>query len=76
MPAHLPPLPRQAMDREQIKCSRAGCSSPAYFKLEWRNPKIHTDGRTKHWLACPDHQSYLIEYLDSRGFFLGEEKLK
>jgi hypothetical protein len=63
------------MDHEQIKCSRAACQLAACFKLQWRNPKIHTDGRTKTWLACEQHREFLIEYLDTRGFYLGEEKI-
>lgn len=52
------------------KCSRAGCNELAHFKVIWRNPKIHTDGRTKTWLACAEHVEYLKEYLDNRGMFL------
>jgi hypothetical protein len=63
------------MDLEQVKCSRAACLEQAIFKVEWRNPKIHTDGRTKTWLACAEHREFLIEYLDTRGFYLGEEKI-
>jgi len=36
----------------------------------WRNPKIHTDGRTKTWQACAEHLDFLRDYLDARGFFL------
>jgi hypothetical protein len=64
------------MDAAQTKCSRSGCSSAAIFKLNWRNPKIHTDGRTKVWLACEQHHPFLVDYLDSRGFYLGEEKIQ
>ena len=53
-----------------VKCSRAGCGEPAHFELVWRNPKIHTDGRTKTWLACGEHREFLVDYLSSRGFLL------
>jgi len=36
----------------------------------WRNPKIHTDGRTKTWLACAEHVDFLRDYLAARDFFL------
>ena len=52
------------------KCSRAGCAAEATALVVWRNPKIHTDGRTKTWLACPEHVDFLKEYLDARGMFL------
>jgi hypothetical protein len=63
------------MDQTQTKCSRAACPALAAVKLEWRNPKIHTDDRTKVWLSCEEHLSFLVEYLDSRGFYLGQEKI-
>lgn len=40
----------------------------------WRNPKVHSQNRTKIWLACGDHLEFLIDYLDTRGFYLGTEK--
>jgi len=52
------------------KCSRAGCAAEAKNWITWRNPKIHTDGRTKLWSACDEHTKFLIDYLDARGFFL------
>jgi hypothetical protein len=52
------------------KCSRAGCVAAAAHQLIWRNPTIHVDGRTKTWLACPEHLEFLVDYLSSRGFFL------
>ena len=57
------------------KCSRAGCSAAATHQVIWRNPKIHTDDRTKVWLACPDHLEFLTEYLSARGFFLSSKPL-
>lgn len=59
----------------QIKCSRAGCALPASTKIHWRNPKIHTGERFKTWLACEEHLSYLIEYLQDRSFYIGSEKI-
>jgi hypothetical protein len=50
------------------ECSRAGCRAPAAWRLDWRNPKIHTDGRTKTWLACDEHREFLYGFLSSRGF--------
>jgi hypothetical protein len=58
-----------------IKCSRAGCEAQANSVIVWRNPKIHTDGRTKSWSACPDHLQFLTEYLDARGFFVEAKAL-
>ena len=50
------------------QCSRAGCDAPAAFALEWRNPRIHTAGRTKTWLACAEHREYLEQFLGARDF--------
>ena len=49
-------------------CSRAGCSASAAYRVVWSNPKIHTDGRTKTWLACAEHVEYLSEFLRARNF--------
>ncbi len=49
-------------------CSRAGCRQQATVRLEWSNPRIHRDGRTKTWLACPEHADYLEEFLRARNF--------
>ena len=51
-------------------CSRAGCTALATHKLNWRNPKIHTEDRVKTWLACDEHLSFLVDYLETRGFFI------
>nr|WP_264890577.1 acetone carboxylase [Rhodoluna sp. KAS3] len=59
-----------------LKCSRAGCSATAEFCLTWRNPKIHTDGRTKVWSACDEHRQFLVDYLETRGFLLTTEKIQ
>ncbi|MGW9112372.1 hypothetical protein [Microbacterium sp. NPDC055683] len=49
-------------------CSRAGCSEPAEWSIVWRNPRIHTGGRTKTWLACTEHVGYLRDFLATRDF--------
>jgi hypothetical protein len=58
-----------------IKCSRAGCSQAATFKLNWRNLKVHAADRVKVWASCDEHIEYLRSYLDSRGFLLGVEPI-
>jgi hypothetical protein len=49
-------------------CSRAGCTAPAVWNVNWRNPRIHTIDRVKIWLACDEHRQYLFDYLDTRSF--------
>ncbi len=49
-------------------CSRAGCSLPAAWNVNWRNPRIHGPERVKIWLACEDHREYLHDYLEARDF--------
>jgi hypothetical protein len=53
---------------ESLVCSRAGCSSPATARVEWRNPRIHDPSRRKVWLACDEHRDYLRDYLAARDF--------
>lgn len=50
------------------RCSRAGCTSPADWNVNWRNPRIHGEDRVKIWLACAEHVDYLRDYLATRGF--------
>lgn len=50
------------------RCSRAGCDSVAVAKVNWRNPRIHSEDRVKVWLACAEHSDYLRDYLASRSF--------
>ncbi|GAA4193852.1 hypothetical protein GCM10022288_28300 [Gryllotalpicola kribbensis] len=50
------------------ECSRAGCREAASWRLDWRNPKIHAEGRLKTWLACDEHREFLNGFLSSRGF--------
>ncbi|WP_349898095.1 hypothetical protein [Parafrigoribacterium soli] len=52
---------------EQV-CSRAGCTNPALWNVNWRNPKIHTPDRVKVWLACDEHRNFLFHYLATRSF--------
>jgi len=49
-------------------CSRAGCTVSAQWRIEWRNPKIHTGERSKTWLACAEHVDYLSAFLQARSF--------
>jgi hypothetical protein len=49
-------------------CSRAGCRSTAQWRVEWRNPKIHSPDRTKVWVACDEHRDFLRDYLAAREF--------
>ena len=51
-----------------IRCSAAGCTQGAAFRVNWRNPRIHTPERVKVWLACSDHRDSLATYLGDRGF--------
>lgn len=50
------------------ECSRAGCRSEALWRIEWRNPKIHSEERRKVWLACEEHVGFLREFLGARDF--------
>jgi hypothetical protein len=50
------------------RCSRAGCSNAATTRIEWRNPRIHDETRTKVWLACDEHRDYLVGFLEARAF--------
>lgn len=55
------PLPRAA-------CSRAACTADAAWRIDWRNPRIHTGERFKTWLACDEHIDYLRDFLAAREF--------
>ena len=50
------------------QCSRAGCRAPAHWRIDWRNPRIHGEDRTKSWVACDEHRDYLREFLAAREF--------
>lgn len=49
-------------------CSRAGCRTPAAWRVEWRNPRIHAADRRKTWVACDEHVAYLRDFLAARDF--------
>ncbi|MET0693314.1 MAG: acetone carboxylase [Propionibacteriaceae bacterium] len=66
------PLPQ---DPDGLMCSARDCSQPASFDLQWNNPKIHTEDRRKHWLACADHRESLGAFLSARGFLRDVEPL-
>ena len=52
----------------EVRCSSAGCSAPAGWRVSWRNPRIHPADRVKVWLACDEHRESLSGYLGTRGF--------
>jgi hypothetical protein len=51
-----------------VVCSAKGCREPATVALRWNNPKLHEPERRKTWLACPQHQESLTQFLAARGF--------
>lgn len=59
-----------------IKCSRANCQQLALVNIHWQNPKIHTDGRQKIWSSCAEHEAFLVDYLQARGFGLQVKEIK
>lgn len=56
-------------DAPRTTCSRKACRTEAQWQLLWNNPKIHTPERRKIWLACPEHRTWLEDYLQTRGLF-------
>jgi hypothetical protein len=56
------------LEPEQNECSRAGCRETAAWRIEWRNPRIHSTDRRKIWLACDEHVDFLREFLAAREF--------
>lgn len=50
------------------QCSSSGCTADAVWRVNWRNPRIHTADRVKVWLACDAHRGTLADYLGTRGF--------
>ncbi len=54
---------------EYAKCSRKGCQNAAEYQLLWNNPRVHTPGRRKVWLACGEHVEWLENYLREREFW-------
>lgn len=57
-----------AGDEPAATCSRAGCRESALWRVEWRNPRIHSPDRRKVWVACDAHCDYLRDYLAARDF--------
>ena len=53
---------------ERQTCSSAGCRAAATQRIEWRNPRIHTENRRKVWLACDQHLGTLRDFLTARAF--------
>ena len=53
---------------ETPQCSAKGCRHDAVHVLVWNNPKLHTPGREKNWVACEDHLGSLSQFLELRGF--------
>jgi hypothetical protein len=56
-------------------CSRAGCRQDATWRIDWRNPRIHSEDRRKTWLACDEHVEFLRGFLASRDFPLAVQPL-
>lgn len=52
----------------EATCSRAGCRAPARWRVDWRNPRIHSADRVKTWVACDEHRDYLRDFLAARDF--------
>jgi hypothetical protein len=52
------------------RCSAKGCRAAATVDLSWRNPRLHTEARVKHWVACDEHADALADFLNRRGFLL------
>lgn len=55
-------------DHPGLQCSSAGCPAAATWRVNWRNPRIHSTDRVKVWLACDTHRRTLADYLSTRGF--------
>lgn len=60
---------------ESSTCSRADCRNAGTWRLDWRNPRIHSTDRVKTWLACEDHVDFLREFLAARDFPLTVSRL-
>jgi len=50
-----------------VRCSAAGCRGEASWRVNWRNPRVHTADRVKVWMACDAHRVSLSDYLSGRG---------
>lgn len=53
---------------DELVCSARGCRAEAAWGLRWNNPRLHTAGRRKVWLACGDHRDHLEQFLAARSF--------
>ena len=62
-------------ESEAQTCSRAGCRARATWRIDWRNPRIHSEDRRKTWLACDEHVDFLREFLAARDFPLETSQL-
>jgi hypothetical protein len=60
---------------EELLCSAKACRAAATVDLVWRNPKLHEAAREKHWLACPQHEDFLTDFLARRGFLIRRESI-
>ena len=49
-------------------CSARGCRADSVWGLRWNNPRLHTPGRRKVWLAGAEHRAHLQQFLGARGF--------
>jgi hypothetical protein len=56
------------MNEEVLRCSAKGCGAVAVHALLWNNPRLHTTGRRKVWLACDAHREHLSRFLADRSF--------
>lgn len=56
------------MSGQPAECSRADCRAVAVWRIDWRNPRIHTGDRRKTWVACAEHVGYLRDFLAARDF--------
>jgi hypothetical protein len=56
------------MTEEVLRCSAKGCGAEAAHALLWNNPRLHTTGRRKVWLACDAHREHLSRFLADRSF--------
>ncbi len=45
------------------RCSATGCRATPAYRVNWRNPRIHSAERVKVWLACDEHRDQLEAYL-------------
>ncbi len=41
------------------RCSSTGCRAAPAYRVNWRNPRIHSVDRVKVWLACAEHRDHL-----------------